>query len=112
MGDQILINSLSFSLQFGPRIRRVCQCRFRTFSFVIQAPRKTNEREGNLPKNSATVRELHSVFPVKAAGVSHDSPRVETCTFEGPGASKHPHQNSMRRTQREREKKSENRAGK
>ena len=25
--------------------------------------------------------------PARAAAVSHDSPRVQTCTFEGPGAS-------------------------
>ena len=32
-----------------------------------------------------------------AAGVSHDSPRAQTCTFEGPGLQKH-HQNSTKRT--------------
>ena len=30
-----------------------------------------------------------------AAGVSHDSPRAQTCTFQGPGLQKH-HQNSTR----------------
>ena len=43
----------------------------------------------------------------KAFGVSHDSPRARTCTFEGPGLQKH-HQNSTRRPPREREKKSDN----
>ena len=38
-----------------------------------------------------------------AAGVSHDSPRAQTCTFEGPGLQKH-HQNSTKRTKREGEK--------
>ena len=32
----------------------------------------------------------------KAAGVSHDNQRAQTCTFEGPGLQKH-HQNSTRR---------------
>ena len=32
-----------------------------------------------------------------AAGVSHDNPRAQTCTFEGPGLQKH-HQNSTKRT--------------
>ena len=39
-----------------------------------------------------------------AAGVSHDNPRAQTCSFQGPCASKH-HQNSTRRpreTQKER----------
>ena len=31
---------------FCPKIRRVCQCKFRTISFLIRAPRKTNDREG------------------------------------------------------------------
>ena len=31
------------------------------------------------------------------AGVSHDSPRAQTCTFEGSGLQKH-HQNSTKRT--------------
>ena len=31
-----------------------------------------------------------------AAGVSHDSPRAQTCTFEGTGLQKH-HQNSTKR---------------
>ena len=38
-----------------------------------------------------------------AAGVSHDSPRAQTCTFEGPGLQKH-HQNSTKKTKREGEK--------
>ena len=41
-----------------------------------------------------------------AAGVSHDSPRAQTCTFDGPGLHKH-HQNSTRRPP-ERHKKSTN----
>ena len=40
-----------------------------------------------------------------AAGVSHDSPRAQTCTFEGPGLQKH-HQNSTGRHP-EREEKNE-----
>ena len=36
-----------------------------------------------------------------AAGVSHDSPRAQTCTFEGPGLQKH-QQNSTKGPQRER----------
>ena len=39
----------------------------------------------------------------KAAGVSHNSPRAQTCTFERPGLQKH-HQNSTRRSPRERRK--------
>ena len=39
-----------------------------------------------------------------AAGVPHDSPRAQTCTFERPGLQKH-HQNSTRRPPRERRKK-------
>ena len=47
-------------------------------------------------------------WALKPAGVSHDSPRAQTCTLEGPGLQKH-HQNSTRRPpEREREKKSEN----
>ena len=38
-----------------------------------------------------------------AAGVSHDSPRAQTCTFEGPGLQKH-NQNSTKKDQQEREK--------
>ena len=44
-------------------------------------------------------------FLCGAAGVSHDSPRAQTCTFEGPGLQKH-HQNSTRRHP-EREEKNE-----
>ena len=46
---------------------------------------------------------------VFATGASHDSPRAQTCTFEGPGLQKH-HQNSTRRHP-ERDKKSKNGAG-
>ena len=45
-----------------------------------------------------------------AAGVSHDIPRAQTCTFEGPGLQKH-HQNSTRRHPK-RHRKSETVAGK
>ena len=38
-----------------------------------------------------------------AAGVSHDNPKAQTCTFEGPCFQKH-HQNSTKRTKREGEK--------
>ena len=41
-------------------------------------------------------------FRAFAAGVSLDSPRAKTCTFNGPGLQKH-HQNSTSR-HREREK--------
>ena len=44
--DWIPRNSSSYPLPFGPRIRRVCRCRFRTISFLIQAPRKANDRAG------------------------------------------------------------------
>ena len=37
-------------------------------------------------------------------GLAHDTPRAQTCTFEGSGASKH-HQNSTRRPPRKKEKK-------
>ena len=48
----------------------------------------------------------------KAAGVSHDSPRAQTCTFEGPGLQKH-HQNSTRRhPEREKERNGGGRGGK
>ena len=45
-----------------------------------------------------------------AAGVSHDIPRAQTCTFEGPGLQKH-HQNSTKGPPREGEK-NENCGGK
>ena len=45
----------------------------------------------------------------EAARVSHDNPRAQTCTFEGPGLHKN-HQNSTRRHP-ERDKKSKNGAG-
>ena len=45
----------------------------------------------------------------EAAGVSHHSPRAQTCTFEGPGLHKH-HQNSTRR-HTVRDKKSETGCG-
>ena len=45
----------------------------------------------------------------EAAGVSHDSPRAQTCTFEGPGLQSH-HQNSTKRPPRE-EEKNENSSG-
>ena len=41
-------------------------------------------------------------FALFAAGVSHDSPRAQTCTFHGPGASKTPQFHE--RTPRERRK--------
>ena len=50
--DWILRNSPSFVLQLCPKIRRVCQCKFRIISFLIQAPRKTNDREGIYEQNS------------------------------------------------------------
>ena len=46
LDDRILRNLISFSLQFDPMIRQVCQFRFRTMSVLIQATRKTNIREG------------------------------------------------------------------
>ena len=46
----------------------------------------------------------------KAAGVSHDSPRAQTCTFEGPGLS-NTTKSQREDTQKEREKKNENGAG-
>ena len=62
-------------------------------------------------------RGVHGGFRgVKAAGVSHDSPRAQTCTFEGPGASETPpkfHEKTPRQRQKNRkwgrevEKKSE-----
>ena len=39
-------------------------------------------------------------WAAKPAGVSHDSLRAQTCTFEGPGLQKH-HQDSTRRPLRE-----------
>ena len=45
---------------------------------------------------------MASVGP-KAAGVSHDSPRAQKCTFEGPGLQSH-HQNSTKRPPREEER--------
>ena len=41
---------------------------------------------------------------VKAAGASHDSPRAQTCTFEGPGASKTRPKFHEKTPQRKREK--------
>ena len=38
--------------------------------------------------------------PTEAAGASHDNPRAQTCTFEGPDLHQN-HQNSTRRHQRE-----------
>ena len=46
LDDRIQRNSTSFLLSFDSRIRVVCQCRFRTTFLLIQAPRKTNDREG------------------------------------------------------------------
>ena len=40
---------------------------------------------------------------MSAAGVSHDSPRAQTCTFEGPGLQSH-HQISTKRPPREEER--------
>ena len=39
----------------------------------------------------------------EAARVSHDNPRAQTCTFEGPGLHKN-HHNSSQKTPRERQK--------
>ena len=47
-------------------------------------------------------------FFVLAAGVSHDSPRAQTCTFEGPGAS---NTTKIPREDPQRERKSENGGG-
>ena len=44
-GDQNLRNSAAFSLPFDSKIHQVCHRKFRTTSFRIQAPRKTNDRE-------------------------------------------------------------------
>ena len=73
MDDRNLRNSWSCSLQFCPRIRRVCCCGFHTISFLIQAPRKTNDRAGILRACSATVCELYShlsVFPFSPHAMS------------------------------------------
>ena len=45
LDDQVLRNLPSYSLQIDSMFRRVCQCKFRTSSLLIQAPRKTNDRE-------------------------------------------------------------------
>ena len=46
-------------------------------------------------------REFRLLYPKhKAAGASHDSPRAQTCTFQGPGIQKH-HQNSTKGPLRE-----------
>ena len=45
----------------------------------------------------------NSLGPHGAAGVSHDSPRAQKCTFEGPGLQSH-HQNSTKRPPREEER--------
>ena len=52
-----------------------------------------------LPTLAKTNLGQHQLWPNhrrKAARVSHDSPRAQTCTFEGRGLQKH-HQNSTRR---------------
>ena len=43
--DWFLRNSAAFSLQFCPKIHLVCDRKFRTTSFQIQAPKKTNDRQ-------------------------------------------------------------------
>ena len=48
-------------------IRRVCQCKFRTTSLLIQAPRKTNDREGireHLPQLSVNCIHIFLSFLV------------------------------------------------
>ena len=56
---------------------------------ALPSPQKKHSLRGGPPGFHTTARDL------------------QTCTFEGPGLQKH-HQNSTRRTRREREKKSEN----
>ena len=52
LDDRILSNVQSFSVQFEPMIRRVFHRGFHTISLLIQAPRKTNDREGICEHNS------------------------------------------------------------
>ena len=60
--------------------------------------------KGGAPKGGASHPHFRSFSvslgdtqqPSKAAGVSHDSPELQTCTFTGPSLQKH-HQNSTRR---------------
>ena len=66
LDDRILGNLPSCSLQIDSMNRRVCLCRFRTISLLIQAPRKTNDREGICEHNSQlSLNCIHtlSVFP-------------------------------------------------
>ena len=44
--DRIERNLPSYSLPFDSMIHLVCQCWWRTTFLLIQAPRKTNDREG------------------------------------------------------------------
>ena len=46
LDDWILRNLPSYFQQIDSMISHVCQCKFRTTSLLIQAPRKTNDREG------------------------------------------------------------------
>ena len=62
LGGQILRNLPSCSLHFGNKIRRDYQCRFRTISFMVQASRKTNDREEIFRAHFATVCELCHIF--------------------------------------------------
>ena len=62
-------------------------------------------RKGGAPKGGGPKGGEPKFCGPEAAGVSHDNPRAQTCTFEGPGLQKH-HQNSTRRPP-EREEKNE-----
>ena len=68
--DQNLRNSTSCFLQFDPRIRRVYHSRFRTISCVIQAPRKTHDREKMSEHTSPTVCELYSHLTLSSHAMS------------------------------------------
>ena len=68
----------------------------------FEAPGRSNV---HVWSSRAVVCEPRRPGLVGAAGVPHDSPRAQTCTFEGLGLQKH-HQNSTRRHP-EREEKNE-----
>ena len=62
LDDQILVSLPPFSLQIDSMIRRVCQCKFRTIFLLIQAPRKTHDREGICELNSQLSENCIHIF--------------------------------------------------
>ena len=93
-----------YELKRGPTKRRSSNARQLGCVFQDMTPPKSILRKStNMQRPIQRVKFTKAIARHEAAGASHDSPRAQTCTFQGPGLQKH-HQNSTKGPPREGEK--------